>query len=131
MSKKTEVYLADNKKELSKPELKAIRQQVREAMDPECLKHLWFYLDVIQPGEANESATHLHTELKAVITQSVKGVCYKEDLTDGVTYHAELIYNDNGEEIGKGNCNSFSFSRFTSPLITVTSAARFFVVIER
>jgi hypothetical protein len=101
MSKKTEVYLADNKKELSKPELKAIRQQVREAMDPEGLKHLWFYLDVIQPGEANESATHQHAELKAVITQSVKGVCYKEDLTDGVTYHAELIYNDNGEELLK------------------------------
>jgi hypothetical protein len=101
MSKNTQVYLADNKKELSKPELKAIRQQVREAMDPEGLKHLWFYLDVIQPGEANESATHFHTELKAVITQSVKGVCYKEDLTDGVTYHAELIYNDNGEELLK------------------------------
>jgi hypothetical protein len=101
MSKDTQVYLADNKKELSKPELKAIRQQVRETMDPEGLKHLWFYLDVIQPGETNGDATHLHNEIKTVITQSVKGVCYKEDLTDGVTYHAELIYNDNGEELLK------------------------------
>jgi hypothetical protein len=101
MSKDTQVYLADNKKELSKPELKAIRQQVRETMDPEGLKHLWFYLDVIQPGETNGNATHLHNEIKTVITQSVKGVCYKEDLTDGVTYQAELIYNDNGEELLK------------------------------
>jgi hypothetical protein len=101
MSKDTQVYLADNKKELSKPELKAIRQQVRETMDPEGLKHLWFYLDVIQPGETNGDATHLHNQIKTVITQSVKGVCYKEDLTDGVTYQAELIYNDNGEELLK------------------------------
>lgn len=101
MSKDTQIYLADNKKELSKPELKAIRQQVRETMDPEGLKHLWFYLDVIQPGETNENAIQLHNEIKAVITQGVKGVCYKEDLTDGVTYHAELIYNDNGEELLK------------------------------
>ena len=101
MSKDTQVYLADNKKELSKPELKAIRQQVKEVMNPEGLKHLWFYLDVIQPVETNDNTTHRHNEIKEAITQSVKGVCYKEDLTNDVTYHAELIYNENGEELLK------------------------------
>jgi hypothetical protein len=105
MKKSDQTHLVENKKELSKQELKAIRQQVKNTMNPEGLNHLWFYFEVIQPPKDETLSNQIfnfasiYNELKAIIKQSVKGINYIEDFTDGVTYHAELIYNDNGEEL--------------------------------
>jgi hypothetical protein len=117
-------YLTAKKGEIKPKELKVLRQYITDVMEPEGLNNFKYYFGTLRHPELSQDLQDKHDKLYNLALMCIKGIRYKEDNKNGITFLALIEYNEGGENVLSPHLNERNAIPIVLQLLRINIASR-------